>query len=204
MSGGTPVGGGCVRQRRNQGYFSSGDDLERQQNSGGYSSTGDDDLEDDACSRPPVHSIPTLQRARTWKEVVEAMIWLVFAAFIIYYGDRHSNLISILCWDGRIKRTALYLGLVGVALDLGLVLYSTFFLWGPQKIYEKNEALLSIAPCIILFGFLSFCLFSFALWPIWSFLSIPLLFTLFMAFMVVSPYLLIGPLRLPEFTVRAD
>ncbi|XP_029121232.1 uncharacterized protein [Elaeis guineensis] len=175
MSGSTPVAGGYVRQRHNQGYFSSADDLERQRNSGGYSSTGDDDIEDDACSRPPTYSIPALRRAQTWKQVVETVIWLVFAVFIIYYGDRRSNLISILFWDGRIKRTTLYFGLVGVASDLGLILYSTFFLCGPQKLYEKNEALLSIAPYIIMLGFLSFCLLSFALWPIWSFLSIPLL-----------------------------
>ncbi|XP_026659258.1 uncharacterized protein LOC103703774 [Phoenix dactylifera] len=186
MSGGTPVAGGYVRQRHNQGKL-----LDWR------------DLEDDASSRPPTYSIPALRRARTRKEVVETVIWLI-AVCIIYYGDRRSNLISLLCWDGRIKRTALYLSLVGVALDLGLNLYSTFFLCGPQKLYEKNEALLSIAPCIIMLGFLLFCLLSFALWPIWCFLSIPLLFTLFMAVMVISPYLLIGPLRLSEFAARAD
>lgn len=193
-----------MRQRHNQGYFSGSDDLERPRNSGGYFSTGDDELEDDASSRTPNRFIPTLRRAQTWKEVAETVTWLGFAVFIIYYGDRHSNLISIFCWDRRIKRKALYIGLVGVALDLGLILYSTIFSRGPQKLYEKNETLASIAPCIIMLGFLSFCLLSFALWPIWSFLSIPLLFTLFMAFLVISPYLLIGPLRPPGFTVRVD
>eukprot|EP00850_Spirogloea_muscicola_P025321 SM002760S10036 [mRNA] locus=s2760:968:1519:- [translate_table: standard] len=31
--------------------------------------------------------------------------------------------------------------------------------------------------------------FCYSLWPIWGILTMPLLFTLFMAFVVVSPYL---------------
>nr|CAN63499.1 hypothetical protein VITISV_011674 [Vitis vinifera] len=86
MSGGTPVGGGFMRQRHSQGYASSGDDLE-----------------DDACSRQTPSS-PAMPRARTWTEVMENILWIASAVFIIYYGDRNSNFIYLLLHDDRIRR----------------------------------------------------------------------------------------------------
>ena len=86
MSGGTPVGGGYMRQRHSQGYASGGDDLE-----------------DDACSRPQLFSPPT-QRVRSWVEIVENVLWIASAIFIVYFGDKHSNLIYLLWHDERIRR----------------------------------------------------------------------------------------------------
>lgn len=87
MSGGTPVGGGFVRQRHSQGY-----------------SSGGDDLEDDACSRTTTPGSAPVPRARTWVEVVENVLWIASAVFIVYFGDWHSNLIYLLWHDGRIRR----------------------------------------------------------------------------------------------------
>jgi hypothetical protein len=86
MSGGTPTAGGFMRQRHSQGYASSGDDLE-----------------DDACSRPRNTFEPS---PRIWSkvEIVENVLWLVSAAFVVYFGDRHSNLVYLLCHDDRIRR----------------------------------------------------------------------------------------------------
>lgn len=91
MSGGTPVAGGYMRQRHSQGYASSGDDLE-----------------DDACSklRP---SSPPIPRVWTRVEILENVLWLVSAAFIVYYGDRNSNMIYLLWHDDRIRRCASFL-----------------------------------------------------------------------------------------------
>ncbi|TYJ24532.1 hypothetical protein E1A91_A08G266500v1 [Gossypium mustelinum] len=86
MSGGTPVGGGYIRQRHSQGYASS-----------------NEDLEDDACSRLQPFS-PSIPRAKTWTEVLENVLWVASALFIIYFGDRHSNLIYLLLHDERIRR----------------------------------------------------------------------------------------------------
>ncbi|CAI0389653.1 unnamed protein product [Linum tenue] len=86
MSGGTPRGG-YVRQRHSQG---------------GYGSSGDD-LEDDACSRPQQHFSPTPPRVRSWVEILENLLWIASSLFIVYYGDRHSNLIYLLWHDGRIR-----------------------------------------------------------------------------------------------------
>lgn len=86
MSGGTPVAGGYMRQRHSQGYASSGDDIE-----------------DDACSRFQTMAFHST-KIRTWIGVIENVLWLASAAFIVYYGDRHSNLIYLLWHDDRIRR----------------------------------------------------------------------------------------------------
>lgn len=85
MSSGSPVAG-FMRQRHSQGYASSGDDLE-----------------DDACSRLRP-SAPPIPRTRGWIEIVENVLWIASAAFIVYFGDWESNLISLLWHDDRIRR----------------------------------------------------------------------------------------------------
>uniref|UniRef100_A0A5B6YYQ7 Transmembrane protein 128 n=1 Tax=Davidia involucrata TaxID=16924 RepID=A0A5B6YYQ7_DAVIN len=187
MSGGTPVGGGLMRQRHSQGYSSSGDDLE-----------------DDACSRPRPQS-PSFPRTRTWVEVMETVLWIASALFIIYYGDRHSNFIYLLWHDDRIKRIPLYLGMLGVGVNVLFFLYISMLAWGIRKSSEKWEiSSTSALPFIIVLGLMSFCLFSFALWPIWSFLTLPLVFTLFMACMVILPYLMIGTFKPQTDVLRTD
>ncbi|KAJ7956665.1 Transmembrane protein [Quillaja saponaria] len=193
MSGGTPVaGGGFMRQRHSQGYGSSGDDLE-----------------DDACSRMRPSSPPS-PSGRTWIEIVENCLWLASAAFIVYFGDRRSNLIYLLWHDGRIRRLPLYLGMIGVGLNLLIFIYTSILAWSIRRFDEKLELkkweITSIAalPFVTLCGLISFCLFSFALWPIWSFLTLPLLFTLFMACMVIIPYIMIGIFRPNIDELRTD
>ncbi|XP_071729515.1 uncharacterized protein [Rutidosis leptorrhynchoides] len=178
MSGGTPTAGGLMRQRHSQGYASSGDDLE-----------------DDACSRirPQLPVFPT---TRTWVEVLENVLWIASAVFIIYMGDWKLNLIYILFHDGRIRRIPLYLGLIGVSLNLVYFMYTSMLVWGVRKSSERWEISSTDAlPFVTMLGFISFSLFCFALWPIWSFLTLPLVFTLFMACMVILPYMVLGTFK---------
>lgn len=87
MSGGTPTGSGLMRQRHNsQGYASS-----------------NDDLEDDASSRS-FSQATSPEKKRTWVEILENFLWIASAVFIIFFGDGHSNFISILWHDDRIRR----------------------------------------------------------------------------------------------------
>ncbi|KAL2338351.1 hypothetical protein Fmac_012797 [Flemingia macrophylla] len=189
MSGGTPVGGGgFMRQRHSQGYASSGDDME-----------------DDASSRSRSFSFSAPgPPGRTWIEMLENVLWLASAAFILYFGDQHSNLIYLLCHDNRIRRLPLYLGMIGIGLNTMIFIYTTILVWSARRFDEKwglkkwEITSISMLPFATVFGIISFCLFSFALWPIWSFLTLPLLFTLFMACMVVIPYLIFGTLR-PQY-----
>lgn len=83
-------GGGFMRQRHSQqGYASSGDDLE-----------------DDACSRIRPFAPASFEehKKRTWIEILEIALWIASAALIVYFGDRDSNLIYLLFHDERIRR----------------------------------------------------------------------------------------------------
>lgn len=187
MSGGTPTGAGYMRQRHSQGYASSGDDLE-----------------DDACS---VMRSPSPQSPKVWSriEILENALWLASAAFIVYYGDRKSNMIYIFCHDERIRRLPLYLGMVGVVLNIIIFFYTSMSAWGVRRFDEKWELeSITALPFVTLLGGISFCFFCFALWPIWSFLTLPLLFTLFMAGMVICPYIIIGIFRQQHDVLRTD
>ncbi|KAL5975797.1 hypothetical protein ACLOJK_020125 [Asimina triloba] len=84
MSGGSPVGGGFIRQRHSQGYLSG------------------DDLEDDASSAMAFTPAP-VPRSRTWSGIANDVVWVASAALIIYWGDRKSNFISLLLRDERIR-----------------------------------------------------------------------------------------------------
>ncbi|XP_050365038.1 uncharacterized protein LOC126783591 [Argentina anserina] len=186
MSGGTPTGG-YIRQRHSQGYASSGDDLE-----------------DDACS--VLHSSSGLSpRAWSKREIVENVMWLVSAAGIVYLGDSKSNLIFLLWHDDRVRRLPLYIGMVGVVLNIIIFCYTSMSAWSVGRFDEKWEiASISALPFVTLLGAISFCLFSCALWPIWGFLTLPLLFTLFMAGMVIFPYIIIGTFRKQQDALRTD
>ncbi|KAK8523505.1 hypothetical protein V6N13_113450 [Hibiscus sabdariffa] len=187
MSGGTPVAGGYMRQRHSQGYASS-----------------NEDLEDDACSRLQSLSPATL-RTRTWTEILETVLWVASALFIIYFGDRHSNLIYLLWLDERIRRMPLYLGLIGITLNVALFIYTSMLSWSVRRFDEKWELLSVISlPFLTLLGLVSFCLLCFALWPIWGFLTLPLLFTLFMAGLVLYPHIMIETLRPQNDSFRID
>lgn len=176
-SGGGGVGGAAaafVRQRYN---------------ASGYSSSGGEDLEDDA-SGPSVDYRPQSSRLNGWCQRLETLVWLASAVFIIYCGDLRSNFFTLLLRDERIKRTALNLGLLCVACNIGIFLYLSFWVKDMAKVDDRWDILAPAAiPTATVIGLLAFFLFCLALWPIWSFLTLPLLFTLFMAFLVISPYI---------------
>lgn len=175
----------------------------RQRHSQGYASSGDD-LEDDACSRSHPLS-PVSSRSRTWVEVLENVLWIASAIFIIYFGDRHSNLIYLLWHDERIRRTPFYLGMFVIGVNAIILFYTSMLAWSIRRFDEKWElSSLSVLPYVTLFGLIAFCLLSFALWPIWGFLTLPLLFTLFMACVVVFPHLMIGRFRPQYDDFRTD
>lgn len=159
-------------------------------NVSGYSSSGGEDLEEDDASGPSMDYRPQSSRLNGWYRRFETLVWLASAVFIIYCGDLHSNFLTLLLRDERIKRTALNLGLLCVACNIGIFLYLSFWVKDMAKVDDRWEILSPAAiPTATVIGLLAFFLFCLALWPIWSFLTLPLLFTLFMAFVVISPYI---------------
>lgn len=177
-----------MRQRYSQSSTSGGDDVDA-----GF------DSEDDACSsRTSSLSMPVAYKAKTWSQVLENLLWFTSAAFILYFGDMHSNFLFLLIWDGRIGRKALFAAIICVFVNIGIILCASRanVRRGSFKSSCQQYFLLpSAVPVITVLGLLSYCLFSISLWPIWGFLTFPLLFTLFMSFMVVSPYFSIGPFK---------
>ncbi|KAK1420985.1 hypothetical protein QVD17_22999 [Tagetes erecta] len=188
MSGGseTPTAGGYMRQRYNHGYNSSGDDLE-----------------DDASSiLPPPHS-PVFPTTRTR---IENVAWIVSAVFILYLGDCNSNFVYLLFHDDRIKRLQMYFGLFGVVLNVVYFLYTGVLALDVGILSENWEILTTTygLTFVTILGLMSFCLFCFALWPIWSFFTLPLVFTLLMASMVILSYLVIRQQSSSSDVMRID
>ncbi|CAI9118833.1 OLC1v1020460C1 [Oldenlandia corymbosa var. corymbosa] len=168
---------GYMRQRHNQGY-------------GDASSSSDDD--GDECSRPDFSTPP---KPGTWVEFLLNFLWIASAVFMIYLGDGDSNFVFLLWHDEeRIKRLPLYFGMIGVGLITLFFLYATIMVACGARKTNQNWEILSVAallPILIVIGITTFCFFTFALWPIWSFLTLPLVFTLFMSGTVILPYLVI-------------
>lgn len=141
----------------------------------------------------------TLSSAALWRYRLENLLWIASATFIIYYGDFRSNLFALLVSDPRIHRTPFNIGLACVVMDLGIFLYLAVRLSYTGRIDERLEiAAPGAIPAATMVGLAAFILFSYALWPIWSFLTLPMLFTLFMALVVVAPYLV------PHMNVKVD
>lgn len=143
MSGGS--GGGAaafVRQRYNVS---------------GYSSSGGEDLEEDDASGPSMDYRPQSSRLNGWYRRFETLVWLASAVFIIYCGDLHSNFLTLLLRDERIKRTALNLGLLCVACNIGIFLYLSFWVKDMAKVDDRWEILSPAAiPTATVIGLLAF------------------------------------------------
>ncbi|KAJ4808759.1 testis- and ovary-specific PAZ domain protein [Rhynchospora pubera] len=160
------------------------------------------------CLEAEHHSLASsvvIRRAQTTKEALEDLLWVAHAIFIIYLGDCQTNLVSILLWDPRIHRRAVLLGLFGASFNVGFILYSVLSSSSRPKFHEKHELpnietpelmgekpeiFLKITRSLVLMGISTFCLLLYALWPIWSFLSILLLISLLMSSIAIIPYLL--------------
>ncbi|KAI5069929.1 hypothetical protein GOP47_0014272 [Adiantum capillus-veneris] len=146
-----------------------------------------------ALSASPLHC------DASWRRKLESCLWIASAAFIVYYGDFRTNLVLLLATDNRIHRLWFNLGLMCFMLNTAIMLYVAYRLHNTEKPEDRLEIVAQGAvPAAAIIGVTAFSLFSYALWPIWSFLTIPMLFTLFMALVVVAPYLA------PYMKVRLD
>ncbi|KAL3678241.1 hypothetical protein R1sor_021197 [Riccia sorocarpa] len=150
---------------------------------GNYEYAGEINIED-LQPRPAAAPPPK------WKRGVENFLWLSAAAFMLYYGDSHSNFFSVLVSNPRIVRRPFYVGLLCVAINTIIFFYLAVWI---RHIRKRNEPWEYIAPGAIptatILGVGSFFMFVVAFWPVWGFLTLPLMVTLFMAFVIISPYL---------------
>ncbi|MCO5582886.1 hypothetical protein L7F22_036787 [Adiantum nelumboides] len=174
-----------------------------------------------SSARPPINSCITIEAAGAamhihnsvgkagqvtygWRQKAEDGLWLASAFFIIFYGDFHSNFFSLLTSDPRIARAPLLYGTACLLLNCMILL---FFLVAHTQLKrpslkKQHEEYITAAASTVFtgLGFAAFVMLSIALWPVWYILTFPLLFTLFMALVVLSSYAL--PLPLPWSSLR--
>eukprot|EP00249_Psilotum_nudum_P004007 c17529_g1_i1 orf=313-927(-) len=134
-----------------------------------------------------------------WRHRLENVLWIASAAFIIYYGDFRSNFFALLANDPRIRRTPFNIALACIFVDIGIILYLAIRLRLMSRMEGRlNTVAPGAIPAAAVVGLAAFILLSIALWPIWSLLTLPMLFTLFMTFVVIAPYVL------PHINVKMD
>ncbi|KAL2644479.1 hypothetical protein R1flu_012066 [Riccia fluitans] len=125
-----------------------------------------------ALSRPP------------GSDGLDNFLWLSAAAFILYYGDSHSSFFSVLTSNPRVIRRPFLVGVLCVGVNTVIFFYLAVWL---RHIKKKTEPWEYIAPGAIptatILGVAAFFMFMFALWPVWGFFTLPLMVTLFMAFL---------------------
>lgn len=129
------------------------------------------------------------QRWVSWRQKAEDCLWLASALFILYFGDFRSNFFTLLANDVRVWRPPFHMGLGCLLLDSCMVMLAMAIDVQGQGARGQLQAP-SVIQAVTLIGSLAFILISVALWPIWNVLTVPMLFTLFMALMVVAPYFL--------------
>ncbi|KAH7278388.1 hypothetical protein KP509_38G039000 [Ceratopteris richardii] len=124
-----------------------------------------------------------------WRHKLESFLWIASAAFIIYYGDFRTNFLFLLATDSRIHRLSFNSGMICFMLNALIMLYCAYRLHKCDKVQDKltivGQGTISVATIL---GVMTFTLFAHAFWPIWRFLTIPMLVTLFMAIVVIAPY----------------
>eukprot|EP00850_Spirogloea_muscicola_P002483 SM000009S23612 [mRNA] locus=s9:1037540:1038456:- [translate_table: standard] len=90
----------------------------------------------------------------------------------------------------HVCRRPFNVGLLCVAINTCIFLYLAVWVRHLRNSAEDfNVVAPGAIPTATILGLSSYILFCYSLWPIWGILTMPLLFTLFMAFVVVSPYL---------------
>lgn len=137
----------------------------------------------------------------SWRRNLESCLWIASAAFIVYCGDFHTNLVVLLATDSRVHRVPLNLGVTCFIMDIAILLYLVFKVHNVSKSEDKDKLVIvapGAVPAATILGVTAFVLFCCALWPIWRFLTLPMLFTLFMALVVMVPYLA------PFMNIRLD
>lgn len=134
---------------------------------------------------------PASQTATSeWRTLAENILWLAAALFILVYGDSRTDFLTLIFTDPRIRRLPFNLALACLVVNTGIFLYLAIWL---RHVFKNSANWDVVAPHAIptatIVGVVATFLFSLALWPVWSFLTLPLLFTLFMAFVIVASYL---------------
>ncbi|KAK9073823.1 hypothetical protein SSX86_006417 [Deinandra increscens subsp. villosa] len=148
---------------------SSGENKRQRYNNHDYSSGGDDLEEDDACSIP--HDPQSL-----FSRQPEHGLRMLFGLL------------------PQVSSLQMCVGLFGFFFIFGYFLYAGVLALDVEKSrgdWETSTTTYGLT-FVTIVGFVSLYLLCFALWAIWSFFTLPLVFTLLMASMVILSYLVMS------------
>jgi len=117
---------------------------------------------------------------------VEAVVWLVAALSLIYVTD----FIYVVIEDHRVNRPYLYFGVAGFLTNLSIGIYLAYYLphFKGVKTDDWETASPWAIPIATIFGILGCIGFTVGLWPVWHYLTIPLLFVIFMGTVMAAHF----------------
>ncbi|XP_071090062.1 transmembrane protein 128-like [Haliotis cracherodii] len=110
------------------------------------------------------------------------ILWLMAGVAVFYF----SEIVLVIRYDPRVDRLWFNIGSVLMGINICIAMFLVVYLSYIKKIsaddWERHyPALIPIATAAFIFG--GICL-SVGLWPVWGLLTVPILFTMFMSFVV--------------------
>lgn len=114
------------------------------------------------------------------------ILWMVAGMMVFNYTD----FLNVLMYDGRIKEGLFQIGAslmaVNIAVGAYLVIYMSYIRGKRDWARYTHKALIPVATVC---GLIGMVLCTVALWPVWGFLTIPIVFTLFMGVLMLATLL---------------
>lgn len=114
--------------------------------------------------------------------IIHSIAWLIAAIVIIYYYDLYNVLFKL---DQRLNIQSLYIALFTLLALILDILYIMFFVQNDRSKDNNTNDLMSMAPYTIYIAALTSVLtclsFIITLWPIYTYMSIPIVFICSMA-----------------------
>eukprot|EP00744_Colponema_vietnamica_P006835 GILI01009901.1.p1 GENE.GILI01009901.1~~GILI01009901.1.p1 ORF type:complete len:208 (+),score=42.28 GILI01009901.1:41-625(+) len=133
------------------------------------------------------------KQKRLWVERLEwlnrkahALFWVALACAVIYY----SNFFRVIWECPYVNRIFFNLGLICVGVNIAITFYLSVYLPYIAKVTQEwDEYCPRVIPTATIVGCSAFVLFLFGLWPVWGWLTILILFSLFMGFLMSAHFL---------------
>ncbi|RNA25638.1 transmembrane protein -like [Brachionus plicatilis] len=114
---------------------------------------------------------------------LENICWLIASVLCLYY----TNIVSVILWDEGINRSLLYAAILFISVNIFIGIYLIIYLSKIKDIpsskwNEYNPYLIPVATGAFVSGSIIMLI---SLWPVYGWLTAPILFTIFMGFIVL-------------------
>eukprot|EP01015_Nassula_variabilis_P019878 TRINITY_DN3406_c0_g1_i3.p1 TRINITY_DN3406_c0_g1~~TRINITY_DN3406_c0_g1_i3.p1 ORF type:complete len:219 (+),score=25.09 TRINITY_DN3406_c0_g1_i3:50-706(+) len=147
----------------------------------------DNDLGEDNSKDPFEIRKKKVEKFLKWLRIkVEALLWCLACAITIYY----TNFFRLIFEHPRINTLFLNIGMIGIGINSILGLYAGFYL---PFIKKNRDPIDQVNPRAVQLGAIAgvttFITIIIAIWPLWGWLSILIIFVFFMAIINVNHFL---------------